>query len=103
MVNRRNLSAETEAPVARPAGCIAPEAEPVGRQRSSSYSRSRREAAWRPTDAGNRRGTAAAAELSCPLRARNTGTQRLLAVTNGLSDFGVDLRKRLIVVGSKSP
>jgi len=42
-------------------------------------------------------------ERPCPLRARSTGTQRLLAVTNGLDDFGADLRKRLIVVDSKSP
>ena len=80
-------------------------AEPVGRQRSGSYSRSRHEAVrpLRPTDAGISGGKAAAAEPSCPLRARNTGMQQLLAVTNGRSDFRSDLRKRLIVVGSKSP
>src|SRR3954464_6858671 len=42
-------------------------------------------------------------ERACPLRARSTGTQRLLGVASGLNDFGLDLRKRLIGVGSGSP
>lgn len=73
MVNPRNLSAGTEVPVGPFCRVYQMKAEPVGRQRSGSYSRSR----------------------PC--------LQQLLAVTNGRSDFRVDLRKRLIVVGSKSP
>jgi hypothetical protein len=42
-------------------------------------------------------------EGPCPLRARSAGTQRLFAVASGLSDFGADLRKQLIVVGSGNP
>jgi len=54
MVTRRNLSAETEAPVGP---VYRTGAEPVGRQLSSSYSRSRREAA-RPLAAHRRRKSA---------------------------------------------
>ncbi len=42
-------------------------------------------------------------ERPCPLRARSTGTQRLLKVASGLNDSGLDLRKRLIGVGTGSP
>jgi hypothetical protein len=69
-----------------------------------------------PADSDRRRRVVPAADSSihseqayrglnrpCPLRARSTGTQRQLAVATGLSDTAVELRKRLIGVGWRSP
>src|SRR3954451_10797787 len=41
--------------------------------------------------------------MAVPAACRSTGTQRLLGVASSLNDSGLDLRKRLIGVGSERP